>query len=108
MKILFDASTPAPLMRYLHGHKVTRARQLGWHMLVNGKLLDAAEKAGFDALITCDQSIPYQQNFASRRIAVVALTTNHWPTLQKVAPRVATAVDFVQRGTVITIDVALM
>jgi hypothetical protein len=26
-------------------------------------LLDAAEQAGFDLLLTCDQNVRYQQNF---------------------------------------------
>ncbi|MGO9256227.1 MAG: hypothetical protein ACLQU1_08000 [Bryobacteraceae bacterium] len=41
--------------------------------LKNGRLLEAAEDAGFEALITVDQSIPDQQNLARRRIAVVIL-----------------------------------
>jgi hypothetical protein len=37
--------------------------------LKNGRLLDAAEAAGFDVLITVDQNIPDQQNLTGRRIA---------------------------------------
>jgi hypothetical protein len=54
VKILFDVNTPATLARSLKGHQVTRAGQLGWQRLENGALLDAAEKAGFDVLVTCD------------------------------------------------------
>ncbi|MBZ5723763.1 MAG: hypothetical protein LAP87_02095 [Acidobacteriia bacterium] len=74
MKILFDANTPAPLARFLRGHHVERADELGWQGLENGALLDAAEQAGFDLLLTCDQNAPYQQNFASRKLAVVILS----------------------------------
>jgi hypothetical protein len=35
--------------------------------LLNGKLLAAAENAGFDALITVDQNLPKQQNVAYPR-----------------------------------------
>ena len=59
MKILFDANTPAPLARFLHGHEVMRADQLGWQGLENGALLDAAEQAGFDLLLTCGQNVQY-------------------------------------------------
>lgn len=62
MKILFDANTPAPLARFLRGHEVMRADDLGWQGLDNGALLDAAEQAGFDLLLTCDQNVRYQQN----------------------------------------------
>jgi hypothetical protein len=50
MKILFDASTPAPLAWFLRGHEVVRADELGWQGLGNGALLGAAEEAGFDRL----------------------------------------------------------
>jgi hypothetical protein len=45
--------------------------------LTNGDLIQAAEEAGFEVMITCDQNIRFQQNLAGRRLALVALTTNH-------------------------------
>jgi hypothetical protein len=106
VKILFDANTPAPLARFLRGHDVMRADELGWQGLENGALLDAAEQAGFDLLLACDQNVRYQQNFASRKLALVILSSNHWPTLRRVAARIATAVDFVQTGQIVKVDVA--
>lgn len=108
MKILLDANTPALLARFLRGHDVVRADELGWQGLENGALLDAAEQAGFDLLLTCDQNVPYQQNFASRRLALVILSSNHWPTLRRIAARIAAAVDFVQTGHIVRIDVAML
>ena len=101
MKILFDNNAPRPLVRFLKGHEVLRAGQMGWSRLENGDLLTAAEQAGFDVLLTCDQNLPYQQNFTDRRIAVVILPSNRWPFLRPSAPRIASAVDFAQRGQVI-------
>lgn len=75
MKILFDDNTPAPLARFLRGHEVVRADELGWQGLENGALLDAAGQAGFDLLLTCDQNGRYQQNFASRKLALVILSS---------------------------------
>jgi hypothetical protein len=46
VKILFDANTPAPLARFLRGHEVVCADELGWQALENGELLDAAERQG--------------------------------------------------------------
>jgi hypothetical protein len=108
VKILFDANTPAPLARFLRGHEVVRADELGWQGLENGALLDAAEQAGLDLLLTCDQNVRYQQNFASRKLALVILSSNHWPTLRRIAARIATAVDFVQTGNIVSIDVAML
>ncbi len=83
-----------------------RADELGWQDMENGALLEAAENAGFDLLLTCDQNVQYQQNFADRKLSLVILSSNHWPTLRRVAARIATAVDFVQTGQIIRIDVA--
>ena len=105
MKVLFDANTPAPLARFLRGHDVTQAEDLGWHALENGKLLTAAEQKEFDVLVTCDQNIRHQQNFTERKIALVVLSSNHWPTLRPVADRIATILDFAQRGQVIFVDI---
>jgi hypothetical protein len=108
VKILFDANTPAPLAPFLRGHEVVRADELGWQGLENGALLDAAEQAGFNLLLTCDQNVRYQQNFASRKLALVILSSNHWPTLRRIAARIATAVDFVQTGHIVRVDVAML
>jgi hypothetical protein len=106
VRILFDANTPAPLAAHLRRHQVTRADELEWQGLENGELLDAAEQAGFDIFLTCDQNVRYQQNFAGRSLAVVILSSNHWPSLRLVADRIATAVDFVQPGQVVKLDIA--
>jgi len=108
LKILFDANTPAPLARFLRGHEVVRADELGWQGLENGALLDAAEQAGFDLLLTCDQNVRYQQNLTRRKLALVVLSSNHWPTLRPIAARIATAVDFVQTGQIVKVDVAML
>ena len=76
--------------------------------LENGALLDAAENAGFDLLLTCDQNVQYQQNFASRKLSLVILSSNHWPSLRRVAARIASAVDFVQTGQIVRVDVAAL
>ena len=106
MRILFDANTPAPLARFLRGHEVVRADEMGWQGLENGALLDAAEQAGFELLLTCDQNVRYQQNFTNRNLAPVILSSNHWPTLRPIAARIATAVDFVQTGQIVRVDIA--
>lgn len=74
----------------------------GWR---NCDLLDAAEHAGFEILLTCDQNIRFQQNFSTRRLSVVILSTNHWPSLRQVADRVAKKIDFVQTGQIVRIDI---
>ena len=79
--------------------------ELGWQSLQNGALLDAAEIAGFDLLLTCDQNVRYQQNFSGRRLAILILSTNHWPTIKRAAAKVAALVEFTQRGSVTRMDI---
>jgi hypothetical protein len=62
MKILFDHGTPVPLRRFLQGHDVSTAYEMGWSKMTNGDLLNAAQEAGFDVLLTTDQNLRYQRN----------------------------------------------
>lgn len=55
MRILFDHGAPAPLIPFLTGHSVTKAKDAGWDRLVNGELLKNAEEAGFEVLVIARQ-----------------------------------------------------
>src|SRR5215216_440790 len=79
MRIVFDQGTPVPLRRQLVGHTITTAYEQGWATLTNGALLDAAERAGFEVLITTDQNLRYQQNLTGRRLALVVFQSTSWP-----------------------------
>ncbi|MES1180950.1 MAG: hypothetical protein ABUL66_03715 [Verrucomicrobiota bacterium] len=46
---------PHPLRREFPGHEIVTAQFQGWAELENGDLVDAAENAGFDALMTADK-----------------------------------------------------
>ena len=59
MKILFDNGTPNPIAGCLAGHKVTYARRIGWHELENGELIQRAEEAGYDVLLSTGKNIQY-------------------------------------------------
>jgi hypothetical protein len=82
MRILLDQNTPFGVRRILATHDVHTAFQMGWATLSNGDLLDAAEQTGFEALVTTDQNMVFQQNLTGRNIAVVVLSTNYWPTIR--------------------------
>jgi hypothetical protein len=97
MRIVFDHGTPVPLRRALPSHVVSTAYELGWTELDNGALLKAAE-AQFDALITTDQNLRYQQNLAGRKLAILVLPTTSWPIIQAHAEAVAAAVDELRPG----------
>ena len=62
MKILFDENTPRPLKKHLPNHTIWTTQEMEWAHIENGELLDLAEEAGFEVLLTTDKNIPYQQN----------------------------------------------
>jgi len=93
MRVLFDQGTPAPLRLALGSHAVETAHECGCSALRNGELLQVAEAAGFDVLITTDLNLRYQQNLKERAIAIVVLSTTSWPRIRAVTDLVLTALD---------------
>ena len=98
MKILFDQGTPVPLRRSLSSHQVSTAFERGWVNKKNGELLSAAEAEGFEAIITTDQNLKYQQNLAERRMAILVLMTTDWRTIRSHVNYVSTAIDALRAG----------
>jgi hypothetical protein len=85
------------LRRALTGHTVSTAFEMGRAELDNGDLLNAAE-AAFDALITTDQNLRYQQNLTGRRLAILVLPTTSWPVIQSHVVEVVAAVNELRAG----------
>jgi hypothetical protein len=68
MKILLDENLPHELRLLLvPAHEVFTVAYLDWAALQNGDLLAQAAAAGFDAMVTKDQGIEFEQNLASLR-----------------------------------------
>jgi predicted nuclease of predicted toxin-antitoxin system len=105
MLILLDQATPVPMRQFLEGHTVRTAAQEGWDKLTNGELLDAAEEAGFDILLTTDKNLRYQQNLAGRKIAIVVLGQQQWPRLRPHIRRVVEAVNAATPGSLAEVDI---
>lgn len=107
MLVLFDQATPAPLRAYLKGHVVRTAAQEGWDRLRNGELLLAAEAKGFDAFITTDKNLRYQQNLRDRRIAIIVLGQGQWPAIRTHADRILAAVEAAAQGGYMEVEIPL-
>ena len=105
MRVLFDQGTPAPLRRYLSGHRVETAFERGWSELRNSALLDRAEEEAFDVLVTTDQSLRHQQDLAGRKLSIVVLLSTSWPRIRARADEVAAAIDRAAPGTCIEVAV---
>ena len=108
LRILFDNNVPVGVRGFLTNHEVRTVVEMNWPpQLENGELLKAAEAAGFDVLVTSDQNIRYQQNLASRRLALVALGSNIWPVVRNHAAAIFTAVDKAAPGSYQFIEMPL-
>ena len=102
MRILFDQGTPLPLQKALAHHQIETAFRKGWAELKNGDLISAAE-IEFDALITSDKNLKYQQRVTGRKLAILVLPTNVWPILRAREKEIAEAVDRLKPGDYVEI-----
>ena len=97
MKILFDECVPQPLRTLLVGLDIRTAQEMGWGRVKNGELLKLAEGV-FDAFVTADQSLKYQQNLLGRRLAILVLSTNRWPCVKAKVAEIAAAIQALRPG----------
>jgi len=99
LRILLDENIPIGLRSLLAAFDVRTADEMGWAGITNGRLLDAAEEAGFQIMVTADRNIRAQQRLAGRKIALVVINTNHWDTLSDNAAAVISACNGAGEGT---------
>jgi predicted nuclease of predicted toxin-antitoxin system len=104
MRLLLDECVPARLRQALPTHQVSTVVQAGWSGIKNGKLL-ALAATGFDALITVDKNLAYQQHVASLPVAVLVLDapSNEMHHLLPLVPMLETALTQLQARTLLTI-----
>ena len=106
MLVLFDNGTPRTLARHLiDRHMVTEARARGWEELENGELLNQAETAGFEVMVTTDKNLRYQQNLTGRKIAIVVLGQGRWTLIQPYVAQVVAAVDAATPGSFAEVEI---
>ena len=101
MRIVLDACVPHPLRHDISGHHVATAHYLGLEALADTDLIDAIE-GHFDVFVTCDRSIPWQNKFAGRLIAILVLRapTNKLSDLWALVPEVLRVLPFLRPGEV--------
>ena len=106
MLVLFDNGTPRTLARFLiDRHMVTEAPARGWEELENGELLNQAEAAGFEVLVTTDKNLRYQQNLTGRKIAIVVLGQGRWTLIRPHPAKVVAAVNTASAGSFAEVDI---
>ena len=72
MRLLLDESVTRRLRPYLPTHAVRTVAEMGWNGFQNGKLLALACRE-FDALVTVDKNLQYQQNLNLLPLTVIVL-----------------------------------
>lgn len=80
---------------------MTTAPEVGWAGVTNGDLLSQAQQR-FDALVTVDQSLPFQQDLSRFSIAVLVLRarSNRLTDLRGLIPQLLQALPVAKRGEV--------
>jgi predicted nuclease of predicted toxin-antitoxin system len=73
MKLLLDENLPHQLRHELPGHDCYTVAFMSWGGVENGELLRSAALVGFDALLTKDAGVQYEQNLTNLPLAVVIL-----------------------------------
>jgi len=74
VRVFLDECVDWRLSRDIEGHDVKTARQMGWTSIKNGELLSLAS-GQFDAFVTVDRNLSFQQNLTLVSIAVIVLHT---------------------------------
>lgn len=72
MRLLLDESVPAKLRWHLVSHEVRTVSDMGWTGVKNRKFLPLAGQA-FDACVTVDKGLLFQQNPTTLPVAVLVL-----------------------------------
>jgi len=101
MRLLLDECLDWRLVRDFPEHEIKTTRQMGWSGLANGALLSLAERE-FDAFVTADKNLSFQQNVTRFRIGVIVLraTSLRLRDLRKVVPSMRAALENLAPGEV--------
>ena len=104
MNVLLDECIPRKLKQELKGHAVATVTESGWSGKENGDLLRLAERE-FQAFITVDQNLSYQQNVSKYKIAIILLMAkdNDFATLKPLFPKVRQILGALEVGRVFKI-----
>lgn len=90
MKILLDENLPHRLRPLLIGHDVFTVAFMKWNGVENGQLLALAAADGFDAVLTKDTGMPYEQNTQALPCSIVVLEapTNELDDIRPLVPAI--------------------
>ena len=99
MKVLLDECVDRRLAWEILGHDVKTVPEAGWAALKNGNLLGRAEHE-FDAFVTVDRNLPFQQDLSHFSIAVTVLRvpSNRLSDVRALVPQLLAVLPVAKRG----------
>jgi len=103
MKLLLDECVPRKFKNHLPGHECRTVPEIGLAGRENGELLSLAERAGYDAFLTLDRGIEYEQNLQRGGMAVILVRTksNRLADLLPHVPGILKSLTSIKRGQLI-------
>lgn len=90
MKLLLDENLPKKLKQHFTEHEIFTVRDMSWNGKKNGELLNLMILNNFDALLTFDKNLQFQQNFKKYSLPVLVLNarSNSYITLNRLVPQI--------------------
>lgn len=103
--MLLDECVPRRLKREFPGHEVNTVVEMGWGSKRNSELLALMLAGGFNAFVTVDQNLEFQQNVRASGIAVVVIAarSNRLKELRPLAPAALEALGRIKPGELIRV-----
>ncbi len=104
MRVLLDENLPRKLKWRLEEVEAMTVPERGWSGIGNGKLLRRAEKE-FDALLTMDRGLEYQQNLTGIALGIILLSapSNDYDDLLPLVPQINKTLRQVKEGEVVKV-----
>lgn len=104
MRVVLDECLPRRLCRELAVHEVCTVQQMGWSGISNGRLLSLVGRQ-FDAFVTVDRHLAFQQNPNILPVAVVILraASNKIEDLRPLLPQLLSTLAVIKRGELVVI-----
>lgn len=104
--MLLDECVPRQLKRELPGHDVRTVTEMGWSGIKNGPLLRRASPE-FDAFLTVDQGLEYQQNLLPLNLIVIVMAakSNDIDDLRPLMPPVREALERTSPGNIVKVQI---
>jgi predicted nuclease of predicted toxin-antitoxin system len=105
MRILLDECLPLDFRHSFPSHDAHTVEWAGLKGKKNGELLQDAEPAGYDVLLTVDQGIPHQQNLVGRKLSIIVIRsrTNQMEDLMPFVDAILNALETMTPGRTVPI-----